>query len=185
MILTKNINDGVVHLIWTGVHNTTLKLIFGAKRQKLLSLIYPPYRLNPVQGYRGRSLSQLWGWMRGGVTPWTGHQSITGPHRDKQPHLWSMLDSSINLRCFGWREETWAHRENPHINVENMHTPHRKAPAGKPNRNQNLTVRRNYYIYILFILYDIIWYYLILYYSSYIYLWPLLFPLMKLIKHVY
>jgi len=32
-------------------------------------------------------------------TPWTGRQSITGPHRDKQPLLGTILESPINLTC--------------------------------------------------------------------------------------
>ena len=50
------------------------------------------------------SLSQRSSGERRG-TPWTGRQSITGPHRDKQPHtrshplLRTILETPINLTC--------------------------------------------------------------------------------------
>ena len=76
------------------------------------------------------------------VTPWTGRQSITGPHRDKrdkQPHTitltpWDNLESPVNLTCMfldGGRkpeypERTHAytgrtcklHTERPQVGVE-------------------------------------------------------------------
>ena len=62
------------------------------------------YPLNPsVRSWGCRSLSQRsLGEKRG--TPWTGRQSITGPHRDKrdtQPHslLRTILETPINLKC--------------------------------------------------------------------------------------
>ena len=55
------------------------------------------YPLNLSVGLRGgRSSGERWG------TPWTGRQSITGPHRDEQPctlALRTILESPINLTC--------------------------------------------------------------------------------------
>ena len=75
---------------------------------KCLDLKHPSihflYPLNPLVGSLGGwSLSQLSSGERRGI-PWTGRQSITGPHRDKrdkQPHtlLRTILESSINLTC--------------------------------------------------------------------------------------
>ena len=69
------------------------------------------YPLNPSFGSRGCwSLSQRSSGERRG-TPWTGRQSIAGPHRDKrdkQPHTLTLtpkdnLKSPINLTCmFFW-----------------------------------------------------------------------------------
>jgi len=60
------------------------------------------YPLTPIQGHRvGWSLSQLSLGERQGI-PWTGRQSITGPHRDKrdkQQSTLTPLESPINLRC--------------------------------------------------------------------------------------
>ena len=66
------------------------------------------YPLNPsVRSQGDWSLSQWSSDERRG-TPWTGHQSITGPHRDKQdkqPHtcshslLRTILETPINLTC--------------------------------------------------------------------------------------
>ena len=99
------------------------------------------YPLNPLVGSRGgwslsqRSLGEKQG------TPWTGHQSITGPHRDKrdkQPHTLTLtpkdnLESPVNLTCMfldGGRkpERTHAytgrtcrlHTERPQPGVECM-----------------------------------------------------------------
>ena len=60
------------------------------------------YTVNPSVGLRGGwSLSQQSsGKSRG--TPWTGCQSIIGPHRDKQPHTLTPkvnLETPINLTC--------------------------------------------------------------------------------------
>ena len=62
------------------------------------------YTVNPSVGSRGGwSLSQQSSGERRG-TPWTGRQSITGPHRDKQPHTLTLtpkdnLETPINLTC--------------------------------------------------------------------------------------
>ena len=62
------------------------------------------YSLNPLVRSRGGwSLSQ-WSLGERRGTPWTGRQSITGPHRDKrdkQPHTLTrtILESLINLTC--------------------------------------------------------------------------------------
>ena len=65
------------------------------------------YTVNPLVGSRGGwSLSQQSSGERRG-TPWTGRQSITGPHRDKrdkQPHTLTLapkdnLETPINLTC--------------------------------------------------------------------------------------
>ena len=65
------------------------------------------YSVNPSVGSRGGwSLSQQSSGERRG-TPWTGRQSIAGPHRDKrdkQPHTLTLtpnnnLETPINLTC--------------------------------------------------------------------------------------
>ena len=68
-------------------------------------------------------------------TPWTGRQSITGPHRDtrdKHPHTLTLtpkdnLGSPVNLTyaCFGRWVEAGVPGENPRIHGENVQTPHR------------------------------------------------------------
>jgi len=74
----------------------------------ILIFIHPSihflYPLNPSVGSRGGwSLSQQSSGERRG-TPWTRRQSITGPHRDKQPHTLTLtpkdnLESPVNLTC--------------------------------------------------------------------------------------
>ena len=83
------------------------------------------YPLNPSVGSRGGwSFSQRSSGERQG-TPWTGRQSITGPHRDTQPCTLTPkdnLETPINLSCMlldGGRKPEYPGR-----------TPHRKAPAG-------------------------------------------------------
>ena len=84
------------------------------------------YPLNPSVGSRGGwSLSQRSSGERRG-TPWTGHQSITGPHRDKQdkqPHtrslLRTILETPINLTCMfldGGRKPEYPERAHTHAN---------------------------------------------------------------------
>ena len=53
-------------------------------------------------------------------TPWTGRQSIAGPHRDKKPHTHSLqrtiLETPANLTCIvGWWEEAGGPGEDPRI----------------------------------------------------------------------
>ena len=81
------------------MYNTSVKR-FHCKIHPSIHFLYP---LNPSVGLRGGwSLSQRpLGERRG--TPWTGRQSITGPHkekRDKQPHtlLRTILETPINLK---------------------------------------------------------------------------------------
>ena len=115
---------------------------------KMYPSIHFLYPLNPwVVSRGGWSLSQRSKGERRG-TPWTGRQSITGPHRDKQPHtrwhslLRTILETPINLTCMfldsGRKQEPG---ENPRIHEENMQTPHRKASAGSLTWNP-LRVRR-------------------------------------------
>jgi len=58
------------------------------------------YSLNPTVGsWGGWGLCQ---WALGESTPWTGRQSITGPHRNKQPHTLTPrdnLETPINITC--------------------------------------------------------------------------------------
>ena len=82
------------------------------KAKTYYTQIYHPsifYTVNPSVGSRGGwSLSQRSSGERRG-TPWTGRQSITGPHRDKrdkQPHTLTLtltpkdnLESPINMTC--------------------------------------------------------------------------------------
>ena len=61
--------------------------------------IYFPYPLNPTYGLSQLSLGKTRG------TPWTGRQSISGPHRHKRQHCQlkltprDNLESPINLTC--------------------------------------------------------------------------------------
>ena len=89
---------------------------------------------HPSIGSRGGwSLSQWSSGERRG-TPWTGRQSITGPHRDKrdkQPHMLILtpkdnLESPINLTCMfldGGRKPEYPercklHTERPQVGIE-------------------------------------------------------------------
>jgi len=55
-------------------------------------------------------------------TPWTGRQSITGPHRDKQPNTLTFtpkdnLELSINLTCMfldGGKKPEYPERTHPY-----------------------------------------------------------------------
>ena len=92
------------------------------------SSIHYLYLLNPVWGWgRGWSLSLLSSGERRG-TPWTGRQSITGPHRnkrDKQPHTLTLtprtiLETPINLtRMFldGGRKAECIHTWGEHLQM--------------------------------------------------------------------
>ena len=83
--------------------------------------------------------------VRGGVHPgpWTGHQSITGPHRDKrdkQPHtcshslLRTILETPINLTCIFWMVGgSWSTRREPtHTRGEHANSTH-KGPSRELN----------------------------------------------------
>ena len=73
-------------------------------------------------------------------TPWTGRQSITGPHRDKQPHTLTLtskdnLELSINLTCmfFGRWEEARVPGENPRIHGAEHANSTQKGPSWELN----------------------------------------------------
>jgi len=75
------------------------------------------------------SLSQLPLSKRQG-TPWTRCQSITEPHRDKQPCTFtltlrgnlvsSLITNYLTCTFFSWWEESGVPGENPHVHRENM-----------------------------------------------------------------
>ena len=95
-----------------GSSSSLLPVLKGVPQGSILGPFHPSihflYALNPSVGsWGGWSLSQRSSGERQG-TPWKGHQSITGPHRDKrdkQPHtrshslLRTILKSPINLTC--------------------------------------------------------------------------------------
>jgi len=92
-----------------GPHEWTLRWCKGWSAVFILSiytyLIHPSIHFLPAKsvGQVVGSLSQRSSGERRG-TPWTGCQSITGPHRDKQPHTLTLtlkdnLESPINLTC--------------------------------------------------------------------------------------
>ena len=68
-------------------------------------------------------------------TPWTGHQSITWPHTDKQPCTLTLtprdnlVTDQPNMHVFGLWQEAGVPGENPRLQGENMQSPHRKAPV--------------------------------------------------------
>ena len=63
-----------------------------------------------------------------GSTPWTGRQSITGPHRDKQPPALTLaprinLESPFNLTyMFLQGGKTSEYPEKTHTNKHKLHT---------------------------------------------------------------
>lgn len=64
---------------------------------------------------------------------WTGHQSITSPHIDKQQHI--LTGSLVTDYPLGLWEEDGAHGENVHKHKENRKTPHRKTLLRTWTRN--------------------------------------------------
>ena len=98
------------------------------------------YLLNPTQGcWGGWSLSQLSLGERQG-TPWTGRQSITGPHRDEQSSTLTLsprvyLESPINLSCMFWgvgRETEYSERTHAYTGRTcKLHT-ERPQPGFEP-----------------------------------------------------
>ena len=111
-----------ISVIFTLIHICKTKNPF-----KLHPSIHFLYPVNPSVGSRGGwSLSQRsLGERRG--RPWTGRQSITGPHRDKRdkrPHtrshslLRTILETLINLTCMfldGGRKPEYPERTHTHL----------------------------------------------------------------------
>ena len=89
------------HLLTIMVHNRpSSKSFLIVSPKQFLTENYPSIHfLNPSVGSRGgwslsqRSSGERWG------TPWTGRQSITGPHTRSHSLLRTILETPINLTC--------------------------------------------------------------------------------------
>ena len=105
----KNLIIFFLYGTWGDITSPLFRYNCAMTTKTLYSIINPSihflYLLNPLVGsWGGWSLSQQSSSERRG-TPWTGRQSITGPHRDKQPHTRShsllriIFETPINLTC--------------------------------------------------------------------------------------
>ena len=109
-------------------------LVFWCPRGNSIHFLYP---LNPSVGSRGGCSLSQWSLGERRGSPWTDHQSITGSHRDEQPHtlLRTVLETPINLTACVWtvggsRRTRREPGENPRIHGENMQPPHRQNQPG-------------------------------------------------------